>query len=370
MILGIDVSSFLEEQRIINPKYKENGKVIDPFLLFKNQGISHVRIRIWNDPYSENHEPYLGGTCDLDNCLNLIKQLEKYGFSYLIDFHYSDFWVDPSKQSMPKAWVNLKEEELLKEVYTFTKDCLTKIKEVTDRVTHIQIGNETTHGMLFPYAKLEGEGDRKESFAKLSNVLRHGIKAANEVFPEAKTIIHLEQSYDQKLYLEYFEELIKNNVKFDIIGSTYYPFWHHSFLEYFANMDLMRNHFHKEVMNMETAFPFTLKDYQDDGDHINHLVINENNASEMQKVVPYEISKKGQQEYVHDFLKSADEHQLSGVFYWEPLWIPGKGICWASIEGQKYQNDIKNSTRNEWANQCLFDYQGEMLPAFKEFKKN
>ena len=369
MILGIDVSSYLEEQRITHPEYKENGKVIDPFLLFKKQGITHIRTRIWNHPYSENNEPYLGGTCDLNNCLELIKSLEKYGFSHLIDFHYSDFWVDPSKQSMPKAWVNLKEEELLNEVYRFTRDSLLKIKEVTKDVTHIQIGNETTHGMLFPYALLRGDEERKESFKRLSNALKAGIKGAKEVFPNAKIIIHLEQSYDQELFLEYFQELIDNHVEFDIIGTTYYPFWHHSFEEYFANMDLMRNHFHKEVMNMETAFPFTLKDYQDDGDGINHLVINENNASELKKFVPYEISQKGQKEYVREFLKNAKKHQLDGVFYWEPLWIPGEGICWASLEGQKYQNDIKNSTRNEWANQCLFDYQGEMLPAFKEFKK-
>lgn len=369
MILGIDVSSYLEEQRIIHPKYKENGKVIDPFLLFKKQGITHIRTRIWNHPYSESGEPYLGGTCDLNNCLELIQSLMKYDFSFLIDFHYSDFWVDPSKQMMPKAWMHLKEDELLNEVYRFTKDSLLKIKEVTNNVAHIQIGNETTHGMLFPYALLKGDKERKESFKRLSKALKAGIKGAKEVFPNAKIIIHLEQSYDQELYLEYFQELIDNGVGFDIIGTTYYPFWHHSFEEYFANMDLMRNHFRKEVMNMETAFPFTLKDYQDDGDGVNHLVINENNASELQNVVPFKIDKVGQQEYIKNFLLEAKKHRFEGVFYWEPLWIPGEGICWASLDGQRYQNDIKNSTRNEWANQCLFDYQGEMLPAFKEFKK-
>ena len=67
-------------------------------------------------------------------------------------------------------------------------------------------------------------------------------------------------------------------------------------------------------------------------------------------------------------MELAKINKLDGVFYWEPMWIPGKNICWASVSGEEYINEAGKATRNEWANQCLFDYDGNKLPAFDEFK--
>jgi arabinogalactan endo-1,4-beta-galactosidase len=67
-------------------------------------------------------------------------------------------------------------------------------------------------------------------------------------------------------------------------------------------------------------------------------------------------------------MKRARENSIDGVFYWEPVWIPGEGICWASEAGQKYIHEEGKTTYNEWANQCLFDYEGRKLPAFDEFE--
>ena len=127
MFLGIDVSTYLEQQRIANSKYKKDGQEIDPFVLFKNNGVTYIRTRIWNDPYDDNGEPYLGGTCDLNNCIELLSALKKYGFKNIIDFHYSDFWVDPSKQPLPKAWRNLSFDELVHAIYEFTKNSLISV---------------------------------------------------------------------------------------------------------------------------------------------------------------------------------------------------------------------------------------------------
>ena len=112
MILGIDVSTYLEQQRIAHSKYYKDGKEVDPFALFKQNGVSIIRTRIWNNPYSENGEPYLAGTCDLKNFIELAEMLKKYGFHHLVDFHYSDFWADPAKQFLPKAWESLSYEEI------------------------------------------------------------------------------------------------------------------------------------------------------------------------------------------------------------------------------------------------------------------
>ena len=370
MFLGIDVSTYLEQQRITHQKYTKNGEVIDPFKLFKEQGITHIRTRIWNHPYDENNNPYFGGTCDLDNFINLFHRLKEYDFRYLVDFHYSDFWTDPSKQFLPKAWENLSFDEVVEEVYKFTLNSMKRIKSEGIPVTHVQIGNEITRGMLWPHGQLGWKDERKPSFRRLSTLLKSGIKAVKEVYPNAEIIIHLEQSYDQACYDEYVKELLENEVEFDILGSSYYPFWHHGFDEYFANQDMIREKYHLKVMNCEVGYPFTLDDYlpEEDNEEIKHLVINKDNINDFKEYLPCPITKEGQAEFIKEFIKRGKKHHLEAIFYWEPLWIPGKGICWASKSAQEYLHVIPKETRNEWANQCMFDYNGEINPSALEFK--
>ena len=371
MILGIDVSTYLEQQRLTQQKYFKDGKEVDPFQIFVDNGVTHLRTRIWNDPYDEDGNPYLAGTCDLNNFLELTKRLGKYHFKYVVDFHYSDFWTDPSKQFLPKAWKNMSFEELIDVVYNFTKDSLLRIKDNGLDVEMIQTGNEITHGFLWPFGELKWGEERSSSFDRFAALLKSAIRGCHDVYPNAKIILHLEQSYDQELYRDIISNLINRDVKFDILGSSYYPFWHHGFEEYFANMDMVQKEFGLEVYNVELGFPFTTLDYRIDEEtgKRKHLVINADNINDYLKLMPFYPDKEGQAKFVRTFLSLAKEHHLSGVFYWEPLWIPGDGICWASKAGQKYQNDTSKDTRNEWANQCLFDYEANALPALMEFKR-
>ena len=369
MFLGIDVSTYLEQQKFAHTIYKKDGKPVDPFELFKNNGVDYLRTRIWNNPYSEDGKPYLAGTCDLDNFLNLYKRVKQYGFKHVIDFHYSDFWVDPSKQILPKAWRNYSFEEVVQAVYDFTKESLLKIKNAGVDVAYIQTGNEITHGMLWPHGKINyGEVNPYRNFAVL---LKSARKACKEIYPEAKIIIHLEESYNQVLYRDIISSLLKNGLEIDMIGTSYYPFWHHSFAEYFANMDMVQREFNIPVCNVELGYPFTLEDYINDIEtgKPKHLVINADNQEEFLKMLPYEVSPEGQAKFINKFIELAKEHNLQGAFYWEPLWIPGDNICWASPEGQLYQSsEVVKDARNEWANQCLFDYQGNALPGLFAFK--
>lgn len=365
MILGIDVSTYFEMLEA-NAKYKINGDNVDPLELFAKQGITHMRIRVWNNPYKDN-APYLGGTCDINNFLKLCELCKKYNFKIILDLHYSDFWADPGKQMCPKAWVNLSFDEIVDKVYEFTKEVLTISKEKHIDIEYIQIGNEITNGMIWPYGKLDEKTFPRTGYDRLTTLLKSGIKAAKEMYPEIKTIIHLERSYDQVIYREYFDNLVNFDVDFDIIGMSYYPYWHGTFDDVFANVEMCKNTYHKEVMIMELGYGFTLEDYILNNNGDPHLVIHE--KSDLLAKIPYPISKEGQAKFVSSFLRLAKEHNVLGVVYWEPLWIPGENICWASTEGQEYINEVGKSQRNEWANQCLFDYNGDVNPAFFLFKK-
>ena len=368
MFLGIDVSTYLEQQRLSHPSYKKDGKIIDPFKVFKENGVTHIRTRIWNDPYDEFGNPYWGGTCDLNNLLELYEFLKDYGFKYVVDFHYSDFWADPGKQFLPKAWVNLTFEEMVNAIYDYTKESLMILKSHDIPVEFIQTGNEITHGMLWPHGGLDYNIDN--TYEKFATLLKSARKACKEVYPEAKVIIHLEQSYDQDKYREIVNGLRRNGLEIDVIGSSYYPFWHRSFKEYFANMDMVQKELGIPVLNAELGYPFTLIDYKVDEKtgKPKHLVINAETKEEFLKMLPYPATPEGQAQFIKEFIALAKEHNLLASFYWEPLWIPGDDICWASDAGQKYQGTNAEDTLNEWANQCLFDYDGNALPSLDAFK--
>ncbi len=369
MILGVDVSTYFEEKKA-NASYFSAGKEVDPLKVFKSNGVTHMRIRIWNNPFSKDHKPYKGGTCDVKNFIELAELAVEHGYKVVPDFHYSDFWADPGKQFIPKEWANDSYETLCLKVAEFTKNTLLKLKGKGIDVDMLQIGNEITNGMLWPIGKLtdNGEGKKRGNYDKLCGLLKSGINAAKEVYPKAKIILHLERSGDAAVYQEFFEEMEKHDVSYDVIGASYYPYWHGSFKQLFNNLDACKERFKKEIMIMELGYGFTLEDYIMTNNGAAHLVINEEKIKEMKEALPYPLSEEGQAKFIEEFLTLCQKHDVKAVFYWEPCWIPGDDICWASKEGQEYINETGKSQRNEWANQCLYDYKGNALKALTKFK--
>lgn len=364
MILGIDASTYLEELEH-GAKYYDNGREIDPLDAFINNGVNYMRIRLWNDPKSPNGEPYLAGNCDIENYVKLGRLCKSKGYKLLLDFHYSDFWADPGKQMIPKAWSDYGIDEMCEAVYSFTKECLETTVREGVAPDMIQVGNEITNGILWPVGKLEIDGKRGnyENFCRL---IKAGCSACREVIPEAKLVLHLERSNDKTVYQEFYTEMKRAEVDYDIIGASYYPYWHGTPDEMLDNLNACR-HFGKEIMIMELGFGFTDKGYMLDGEE-KRLVIDAERAVVPGVTDKFPLTPDGQAEYIRHIIAKAKENCIDGVFYWEPLWLPGEGICWASEAGQAYIHEEGKSTSNEWANQCLFDYEGNKLPAFDEFK--
>ena len=124
--------------------------------------------------------------------------------------------------------------------------------------------------------------------------------------------------------------------------------------------------FGKKIMVVELGYGFTDKPYLLDGKP-RRLVIDKERAYVPGVTDQYPLTPEGQAAYIENFLSMAQDHAIDGVFYWEPLWLPGEHICWASEAGQAYIHEEGKDTSNEWANQCLFDYEGNLLPAFHKF---
>lgn len=375
MKLGIDVSTYLEELEH-GAKYYDGNTEVDPLNLFRANGVDGMRIRLWVDPKSEDGKPYLAGNCDLDNFLRLAKLAKSKGYKIMLDFHYSDFWADPGKQTIPKAWRGLGLTALAEKVYAYTAETLKKIEEEGIELSYIQVGNEITNGMLWPVGKLIEQADgSRTNFESLIALFNAGVKACREYAPRAAIVLHLEKSCDQTIYNEYLTKMQEAGVDYDIIGYSYYPYWHGTFDMFFANVDMCKK-FGKRQMVVELGYAFTAEDYIKNEHGGAQLVVSEDNMATLGFTQEYPLTREGQVHFIEDFLKLAERHGIEEVYYWEPVWIPGDGICWASEEAMEYTGDAqryveegkKKSTRNEWANQCLFDYEGRKLPAFDAYK--
>lgn len=368
MKLGIDVSTYFEE--IDNgAKYYQDNKEIDPLKEFIKNDVKQMRIRVWVNPYSENGCKYLGGTCDLNNFLRLARLAKSYGYDIYLDLHYSDFWADPGKQTKPKDWMKLSFDELVKKVYNYTIDVLKIIKKENIDLKMIQVGNEITNGMLWPDGRLiEHEEAPRTNYENLSKLLKAGLSACHELYPNADRMLHLERSYDLKTYEEFFTNMQNYGVEYEVIGASYYPYWHGTMEELFKNLCHQRKLFNKKLVIAELGYAFTLEDYILNNNGNIDLVVNKNNLENFSFVKKYPFTKDGQALFISDFIKGCIENKIDEVYYWEPLWIPGDGICWASVDGEKYIGEEGKPTRNEWSNQCLFDYKGNMNPGFNKYK--
>jgi len=366
MILGIDVSTYLEELEH-GARYLDKGREVDPLDDFRNNGVDWMRIRIWNDPYGPTGEPYLAGNCGIDNYVRLARLAKSKGYSILMDLHYSDFWADPGKQMIPKAWQGYDLETMEKAVYDFTAESIERSLAEDVAPAMVQIGNEITNGILWPLGKLEKPDGTRGNYDNFCRLVKAGCRAVRERLPEVKIALHLERSNDKAVYQEFFTEMEKHGVDYDIIGASYYPYWHGTPDELFDNLRACR-HFGKEIMIMELGYGFTMQGYSVDGKE-NRLVIDAERAYVPGVTERYPLTPEGQLNFISDLMARAREEAIDGAFYWEPLWLPGEGICWASEAGQAYIHEEGKSTSNEWANQCLFDYEGNKLPAFDAFRK-
>lgn len=365
MKLGIDISTYLEELAH-GARYFDGDKEIDPLDAFLQNGVSLVRIRVWNDPKDENGAPYLGGGCDLQNFLQLAKRVTENGFGLLLDLHYSDFWADPGKQTIPKAWTNHDAAQLAEDVFAYTRDTIRAIRAAGIPLQLVQIGNEITNGMLWPAGRLTERADGgRDGYATLAKLLNAGARACRAESPASQIVLHLERSNDGAVYQEFFSNMAEFGVDYDVIGASYYPYWHGTTEELFANLNACKR-FGKRIMVMELGYGFTLENYILQGGAA-RLVVDGDSVQSFGFAQHFPLTPAGQAAFVADFLLKARQNGLDAVFYWEPLWIPGEGICWASAAGQAYIGESGKSTVNEWANQCLFDYTGHKLPACDAF---
>lgn len=380
---GVDISSVLSELNS-GVVYKDfEGNALDGqgfFNLLAECGVNWVRIRVWNDPYDADGNGYGGGNCDVDSAVIMGQWATNAGLKVLIDFHYSDFWADPGKQMVPKAWTGYTADQKAEAVEQFTYDSLKTLLDAGVNVGMIQVGNETT-------GKICGES----SWENMSKIYSAGSKGARTISEEYDHDILIAVHFtnpESKDYVGYAKNLNNYGVDYDVFASSYYPYWHGTLENLTAKLKAVADTYDKQVIVAETSWAYTLEEGDGHDDNIVKVGKNDSNPA-------YEFSVQGQATEVASIMQAVRNVGDKGVglFYWEPAWIPVQvwsadaenadeileqnkalweeyGSGWASSYATEYDpNDAgKYYGGSAMENQALFDFEGNPLESLKVFE--
>lgn len=377
-ITGVDVSSYLSEKNSGVKFYDFDGNELSNqgfFDFLHDCGVNYVRIRVWNDPTDGNGNGYGGGNCDIDTAVKMGKWVTNAGMKVLIDFHYSDFWADPGKQTAPKAWKSMSIDEKTEAVEAYTKESLNKLIDAGVNVGMVQIGNETNNGVA-------GE----KTWENMAKIFSAGSKAVREVSEnldhDILVAVHFTNPETSGRYAGYASKLDEYGVDYDVFASSYYPYWHGTLSNLKSVLSDIADKYDKKVMVAETSYVHTLED----GD--GHT--NTEYEGKSGDALNFDISVQGQADSVRaviDTVASIDDG--IGVFYWEPAWIPVQvydadaedasdvlasnkeawekyGSGWASSYAGAYDKDAKDWYGGSAVdNEAWFDFEGHALPSAK-----
>ena len=360
-IKGMDISS-MDEIEKLGAKFYDKGTEKDLIGILKSYDTDYIRLRLWNDPKADDNTPYGAGNTDFDTTLRMAKRVKKAGLGFLLDFHYSDFWADPGKQRKPKAWEGMNADELEKAVYEFTREKMLDFIKEGATPDMVQVGNELSNGLLWPEGQVP-------NYSNIARFVSAGIRAVKETCPTAKIMIHLDNGGNNELYRRWFDQYININKgeDFDIIGLSYYPFWHGTLDDLANNMNDIAVRFGKDLVIAEVSMGHTTKDYAEYEKLAPHERKGMATKPALCEKVPFAMTKEGQCEFMKAFLKTIEnvpENKGRGFFYWEPAWLPVAGSGWATPAALEYIKEA-GPCGNEWANQALFDYEGNALPALE-----
>ena len=364
-ILGMDVSSVLSLEDAGVKYYDYDGNNLDLFEILARSGINYIRVRVWNDPFDKDGNGYGGGNCNIDTAIEIGKRANKFGMKLLVNFHYSDFWADPSKQMVPKAWKDLDLDTKAESLYNYTKECLTKLKNAGVVVGMVQIGNETN-----------GSFCGETIWAYICKLFACGSKATREILPDALIAFHFANPEKEGRYLDYAKKLDYYAIDYDIFASSYYPYWHGSLDNLASVLSEIAEKYNKKTLVMETSYAFTDTDTDFSGNTIS-------SATGITKNYPFTI--QGQANMVRDVVDTIVNKTKGGigVFYWEGAWITAGGASyddnlllwnkygcgWASKYAAEY--DPKDAGKyyggSAVDNQAFFDEHGKALESLKVF---
>jgi len=336
--VGGDIS-LLPEYEAHNSAYKTASGAVIPDLLswcVTECDWNLYRVRLFYNPTNPNHD---GVVQDLNYVTKLGQRIKASGASFMLDIHYSDTWVDALHLQAPMAWKGLNDSVMADSVGAYTRRVLLHLQDSNATPDFVQVGNEIMFGLcdiqVHPY---DVKDDNWQGYIGL---LQAGTEAVREVCPQAQIIIHTDRPCDKTATQYYYQKLVDAEIGFDIIGLSYYPFWHgyltvaqNTTTNLASTLEMLAVSFKdKKVQIVETAYNFQY--WPSSGVKYN-----------TQSIWP--CSKVGQYQMVSDLIALLDQYpQVNGLCYWFPE-EAGNG------DDTDWQKQSYGTVLKEWLNRGFF----------------
>jgi arabinogalactan endo-1,4-beta-galactosidase len=339
VLRGADLS-FTTQMEAIGVGYRDGGVAAPVETLLAARGATLVRLRAWVDPPA--------GYSDLTDALALGRRAHAAGCAVLLDLHYSDFWADQRTQTTPVAWQGLDLGGLTERVRGYTREAVAAFAAQGTPLAMIQIGNEVTSGMLWPHGQVYGRGPEQwDGFVAL---LRAGLRGAREgATGPLETMIHIDRGGDGGGARYFYDAITARGIDFDLVGLSYYPFWHGSLEDLRGTVTDLAVRFGKDVVVVETSYPWGLPQ-----DGVEYYAARESELPDVRRFPATTAGQAAYYEALRAMLAAVPDGRGRGFVVWEPGWLPGVG--W----------DVGEA--NPYANLTMFDWTGAGLPSLAAFR--
>ncbi|KQQ40116.1 arabinogalactan endo-1,4-beta-galactosidase [Duganella sp. Leaf126] len=306
---GADISWITEMEDAGRVMRNREGRQQSLLATLKKQGMDAVRLRVWVDPAA--------GYNNLRDTLVKARRVKEAGMRLMIDFHYSDDWADPAKQFKPLAWQHYSVDQLAAAVADHTRTTLTALREAGITPEWVQVGNETTNGMLWP------EGDANTHMQHYARFVTAGYDAVKQVFPQALVIVHVDNCHDGARFRWNYDGLVAHGGKFDLIGASAYPTtasnlsWRAATAACLATMNDVTARYHKPVLLAEVGAPW--------------------NHPEGKAIIADLLAK----------VRAVNNGMGVGAFYWEPQAYDWKGYPMGAFDQQGRPTPMLDAFREQ-----------------------
>lgn len=346
---GADVS-FLPQVEAGGGVFRAGNEPADLLAILRARGIDTVRLRLW-------HAPAGGGApaaapaaapSSLASTLALAARARAAGCDVLLDLHFSDTWADPGHQAKPAAWAALPFAALADSVRAYVRDVLAAFAARGAPPVIVQLGNEITAGLLWDDGRAGGAFDTQAQWDNLAVLLKAAAAGVRDAAGPSgarrpEIMLHFDRGGDNAGARRCLDNLVARGVAFDLIGLSFYPWWHGTLADLEANLADLAPRYGKDLVVVETAYPWTLAWFDETHNQV---------GLPSQLLPGYPATPAGQRAFLADLLaivRSAPQGRGRGVFWWAPEWIASPRFGSA------------------WENAALFDQGGRALPALDAF---
>jgi arabinogalactan endo-1,4-beta-galactosidase len=334
--LGADISALARIEQG-GGVFRDSGHVRDAIAILKSHGANTFRLRIFVNPNDSDVQ-----VNDLPYTLALAGRVKAAGAKLLLDFHYSDTWADPGHQTTPAAWAALGYDSLAAQVERYTAGVVAQLKHAGALPDIVQVGNEIDAGMLWPIGQLTGTVDSLTQWTQFTGLLKAAIQGVRDsLAPSDSVRIMLQYSLggNQGGTQWFFDHVLARGVSFDLVGLSYYPFWHGTLTSLEQNLNATAARYGKPVVVVETAYPWRAGGWEG--------MVTDPGA------MAWSATRDGQAKFLSDLghaVAAVPANQGAGLFWWYPEAIPVNGLF--VFAGGSL---------------ALFDSTGNALPAIPDF---